>query len=43
MIEKQELRSEKEQLEQELRERETTLLHLRGEVVREWEGKLIEC
>jgi chromosome segregation ATPase len=41
-IEKQELRSEKEQLEQELRERETTLASAR-EVVREWEGKLIEC
>jgi chromosome segregation ATPase len=41
-IEKQELRCEKDELEQELRERETTLASAR-EVVREWEGKLLEC
>jgi DNA repair exonuclease SbcCD ATPase subunit len=40
-LEKQELVSDKEQLEQDLRERETTLASAR-EVVREWEGKLLE-
>jgi chromosome segregation ATPase len=41
-LEKQELLCEKEQLEQELREKETTLASAR-DVVREWEGKLLGC
>jgi chromosome segregation ATPase len=41
-LEKQELLYEKEQLEQELRERDTTVASAR-DVVREWEGELLEC